>query len=174
MKKLFGLLLVAAAFTACSKDDDNSNNSTSVEGNWKLTAFETENAYDLNNDGTASKSVMDETDCYQNETLSFDGNGTGEATSTSYADIQLTLVVGTTDEYEYTIDCVSETEVTPFVYTKEGNDVSLVVGGFGNANATISGNTLTYVIQEGLFIEVDDNGTTTTVTEDITFVYTKQ
>lgn len=174
MKNLFVLLIVAAAFTSCSKDDDNSNNSTSVEGNWKLTAFETENAYDLNNDGTASKSVMDETNCHQNETLSFDVNGTGEAISTSYADIQLTLVVGTTDEYEYTIECISETEVTPFAYTKDGNDLDLVIGGFGTASATISGNTLTYVIQDGFFIEVDNNGTTTTVTEDITFVYTKQ
>jgi len=174
MKKLFVMILVAAAFTACSSDDDSSNNSTSLEGNWKLTAFETENPYDLNNDGTASKSVMDETNCYQNETIRFDADGTGEATSTSYADIQLTLVAGTTDEYEYTVDCVSETETTPFVYDKDENEVSLSITGAGNATATLSGNTLTYVIQDGFFVDVDENGTTVTVTEDITFVYTKQ
>lgn len=173
MRKLFGLLLVTIAFTGCSKDDDNNDNSTSVEGTWKLTAFETENAYDLNNDGTASKSVMDETSCYQNEFIKFNADGTGQATSNSYAEIQLVLVAGTNDEYEYSIDCVSEIDVTPFVYIKDGNQVDLSVGG-SNASATISGNTLTYVIQDGFFVEVDDNGTTTTVTEDITFVYTKQ
>ena len=174
MKRLMGFLFIATLLASCSSDDDNGNNGTSLEGNWKLTAFETENAYDLNNDGTASKSVMDETNCYQNETIRFDADGTGEATSTSYADIQLTLVAGTTDEYEYTVDCVSETEVTPFVYDKDGNEVSLIITGAGNATATLSGNTLTYVIQDGFFVEVDENGTTVTVTEDITFVYTKQ
>lgn len=174
MKRLMGFLFIATLLASCSSDDDNGNNGTSLEGNWKLTAFETENAYDLNNDGTASKSVMDETNCYQNETMNFDADGTGEVTFTSYADIQLTLVAGTTNEYEYTVECISETEVTPFVYEKDGNEVNLIISGAGNVTATLSGNTLTYVFQDGFFVDVDDNGTTITITEDITFVYTKQ
>lgn len=174
MKKFFGLLFIAIAFTACSSDDDNGNtNATSLEGTWKMTAFNTENAYDLNNDGTASTSVMDETNCYQNETLVFNADGTGAANNTSYAEIELTLITGTTDEYEYTVTCVSENDTTPFLYTKNGNDVTLNVSGSSQA-ATLSGNTLTYVFQDGFFVEVDNNGTTTTVTEDITFVFTKQ
>lgn len=139
-----------------------------------MTTFNTENAYDLNNDGTASKSVMDETNCYQNETLVFNADGaTGTAVNTSYAEIELTLVAGTTDEYEYTVTCVSEDDSTPFAYIQNGNDVTLIVAG-ENQTATLSGNTLTYVFQDGFFVEVDNNGTTTTVTEDITFVFTKQ
>lgn len=172
MKKLFGLLLIAIVFTACSKDDDN-NNASSIEGTWKMTAFETETAYDLNNDGTASKSVMDETNCYQNETLEFNADGTGTAYNTSRANIELTLVVGTTDEYEYTVTCVSENDTTPFLYTKNGNDIVLSLAG-STQSATLSGNTLTYVFQDGFFVDVDNNGTTTTITEDITFVFTKQ
>ncbi len=173
MKKFFGLLFIALAFTACSSDDD-SNNTTSLQGTWKMTAFNTENAYDLNNDGTASTSVMDETNCYQNETLVFNADGsTGSAIATSYADIELTLVAGTTDEYEYSVTCVSEDDTTPFLYTQNGNNVTLSFGG-DSQTLTLSGNTLTYVFEEGFFIEVDNNGTTTTVTEDITFVFTKQ
>ncbi|MEM0517765.1 MULTISPECIES: lipocalin family protein [Aequorivita] len=173
MKKLFGLLFLALAFTACSSDDDSSSNEASIEGTWKMTAFNTENAYDLNNDGTASTSVMDETNCYQNETIVFNADGTGTAFNTSYADIELTLVAGTTDEYEYTVTCVSEDDSTPFLYTQNGNTITLTMGGF-NQDVTLSGNTLTYVFEEGFYVEVDNNGTTTTVTEDITFVFTKQ
>jgi hypothetical protein len=174
MKKLFGLLFIAIAFTACSSDDDNSSDTTSLEGTWKMTAFNTENAYDLNNDGMASTSVMDETNCYQNETLVFNADGaTGTAVNSSYAEIELTLVAGTTDEYEYTVTCVSEDDSTPFAYIQNGNNVTLTVAG-SNQAATLSGNTLTYVIQEGFFVEVENNGTTATVTEDITFVFTKQ
>ncbi|MAP81845.1 MAG: hypothetical protein CL526_12245 [Aequorivita sp.] len=173
MKKLFGLLVLAITLTACSSDDDGGSNTTSIEGTWKMTAFNTETAHDLNNDGTASTSVMDETNCYQNEIIVFNANGTGAATSNSYADIELTLVTGTTDEYEYTVTCVSETETTPFTYTQNGNEITLSMAGFSQT-ATLSGNTLTYVFEEGFFVEVDDNGNTVTVTEDITFVFTKQ
>lgn len=174
MKNFFGLLLVAITITACSSDDDSGNDTTTLEGTWKMTTFNTENAYDLNNDGTASKSVMNETNCYQNETLVFNADGaTGTAVNTSYAEIELTLVAGTADEYEYTVTCVSEDDSTPFAYIQNGNDVTLIVAG-ENQTATLSGNTLTYVFQDGFFVEVDNNGTTTTVTEDITFVFTKQ
>ena len=173
MKKLFGLLFIAIALTACSKDDDNNNTSVSIEGNWKLTAFETENAYDLNNDGIPSKSVMDETNCYQNEIVNFKADGTGSAISSSYADIELTLVIGTTDEYEYVINCIPEIDVTSFTYTQNGTNVTMTVEG-ETVIATLSGNTFTYVIQDGFFIDVDDEGNTITLTEDLTFVYTKQ
>ncbi len=173
MKNLFGLLFLALAFTACSSDDDSSNATVSLEGTWKMTAFNTENAYDLNNDGTASTSVMEETNCYQNETMVFNADGSGTINNTSYADIELTLVAGTTDEYEYNVTCVSENDSTPFVYVQNGNEITLTLAGF-TETATLSGNTLTYVIEEGFFVEVDNNGTTVTVAEDITFVFTKQ
>ncbi len=171
MKKFFGLLFIAIAFTACSSDDD--NNTTSVEGTWKLTAFETENAYDLNNDGTASRSVMNETNCYQNETVVFKANGTGQANNTSYAEIEFTLVTGTTDQYEYWVTCVPETETIPFLYTQNGNNVTITMGATSQP-AVLSGNTLTYVINKGFLLEVEENGDTTTVLEDITFVFTRQ
>jgi len=73
------LLAIALVFAACSSDDDSNDTTANLEGTWKLTAFNTENAYDLNEDGTTSTSVMDETSCYQNETITFNADGTGTA-----------------------------------------------------------------------------------------------
>jgi len=116
---------------------------------------------------------MDETNCYQNEIVNFKADGTGSAISSSYADIELTLVIGTTDEYEYVINCIPEIDVTSFTYTQNGTNVTMTVEG-ETVIATLSGNTFTYVIQDGFFIDVDDEGNTITLTEDLTFVYTKQ
>lgn len=174
MKKFFGILFIAFAFTACSSDDDANNVTPSVAGTWKMTAFNMENAYDLNGDGNASINLMDETGCYQNELMVFNADSSGRITSNSYADINLDLVMGTTDEYEYSIECEFDTEVTPFTYIYTDNQVKIIVDDM-EVNATISGNTLTYVIPSGMFFEVEDPVSgTVTIVEDVTFIYTKQ
>ncbi|QNJ97758.1 lipocalin/fatty acid-binding family protein [Constantimarinum furrinae] len=176
MKRILLLLIVAVAVTACSKNDDDSGNngSVSVEGNWKLTSFTTENEYDLNGDETASNDVMAETECYQNETIVFNGNASGTANSTSYADITLELVAGTTNEYEYSVTCVEEDDATQFAWVQTGDTVTLTFAGFSYIGTKVD-DQITIVLEEGLAFEVEDgNGGTVLVTEDITFVYTKQ
>lgn len=166
-------ILFGALFTACSNDDDGGSNGTSVEGNWRLTAFTTENNYDINEDGTATNDFMMETNCYSNETITFNSNNTGTVTSRSFADITLELVSGSTTDYEYSVDCVQETDNTTIVWAQSENIVTLTGPGIVY-EGLISGSTLTFVIEEGVFIEVEDGSGTATTTEDITFVYTKQ
>lgn len=165
---------MAIALAACSSDDDSNNTTISVEGTWKMTAFNTENAYDLNGDGIPSRNVMDETDCFQNELMLFNVDGTGLITSNSVLEIGLEMVVGTTDEYEYTIECISEVTIDSFTYTITNNEVSIDVDG-DISTATLSNNTLTVVIPEGFFIEVEDpESGIISILENITIIYTKQ
>src|SRR5690606_8985173 len=89
----------------------------------KMTAFNTENAYDLNGDGTISSDVMGQTNCYQNETIVFNSNNTGAEMSTSRLDINLELVAGSANEYEYNVECVSENSTKAFTWTNNGNTV---------------------------------------------------
>lgn len=125
MRKIFGLVIVIIAFTACSKDDNDDNN-LSIEGIWKLTAFEVENAYDLNNDGIASKNILTEIDCYHQDII-FNADDTGQIIYYSYAQIELNLIPGTTDEYEYVTNCVLQTVRRVLVYEKNGNEISMAI-----------------------------------------------
>jgi hypothetical protein len=172
MKKVFSLVLFAVVFASCSSDDDN-NNTVAIEGTWKMTAFKSQNAYDLNGDGVISNDIMAQTNCYQNETLVFNTDGTGANFSTSFADITLEVVAGTADEYEYSVECVAENTTTAFVWTQNGESVT-----FTNSGVTFSGaqdgNKLTFAISNGFEIEVEQGGGVATTTENLTLEYTKQ
>lgn len=171
MKKLVTLILVAAFFVSCSSDDD--DNQIAIEGTWKMTAFKTQNAYDLNGDGIISNDIMGQTNCFQNETLIFNSNNTGANMSTSYLEITLELVAGSTTEYEYNVECISENSTTAFTWTQEGNTVVVTEAGIvltGEQN----GSEITFFIPNGYPIPVEQGGSTATITEDLTIVYQKQ
>lgn len=171
MKKLVTLILVAAIFVSCSSDDDDGG--VAIEGTWKMTAFTTQNAYDLNGDGIISNDVMGQTNCFQNETLVFNANGTGADMSTSRLDIELELVAGTTDEYEYTIECISENTTTAFTWTQNGDTV-IVTQADATLTGTQVGNEITFSLPNGYPIPVEQGDGTAIITEDLTIVYEKQ
>jgi hypothetical protein len=176
MKKfILGLFVLASMTltTACSSDDDGgSNGSTNVTGTWKLTSLLTETSLDINNDGDASNNLLIESDCYQNETISFGANGTGSINSNSYLEVEAELVVGTTDEFTYSINCFIDEEVFSMEYTTAGNTVTIIDEDMFAVIGTISGNTITFVIQDGYEIYGDDYSVV--LEEDLTFTYTKQ
>ena len=80
--KLITLSILCLGVFSCSSDDD-AGNTVAVEGTWKLTAINTETEFDLNMDGTATNSFIEETDCYRNETIVFNSNGTGANNSST-------------------------------------------------------------------------------------------
>lgn len=153
----------------CSSDG---GEPTEVVGTWLLTAWNGTEAIDLNNDGTDSTNFLDEMDCYNNETIVFNPDGSGIAMSTSYADIEIFIEAGTTDSYDFTVTCIEEVENTDMTWTQSGNTVS-ITDAFGTTDWTLNGNTLSITIPEG-FSVVNTDDATVEVTQDLTFVYTKQ
>lgn len=146
---------------------------TDLVGTWLLTAWNGEEAIDLNNDGTESINFLIEMDCYNNETIVFNVDNTGTVMSTSYALIDIFLEVGSTNSYDFSIDCIEEIENTDITWSQSGNIVSITDDTNETTEWTLSGNTLSITFPEG-FSVTDPNDTTVTVIQDLTFVYTKQ
>ena len=175
MKKLILSLLAASTlvFTSCSSDDDGGSSGVSMTGTWKLTAWNSSIGYDINNDGTASTNLLDEFDCYNNETVVVSSNNTAVVNSTSYADITAEITAGTTDEFTYTVDCVQENDSFPVTWSVSGNTITFDEGTATEVNGTISGNTISVVVPEG-FVVYSSDFSEILVSQDLTFVYTKQ
>ncbi|OUR99003.1 hypothetical protein A9Q86_13105 [Flavobacteriales bacterium 33_180_T64] len=146
---------------------------TDIEGTWLLTAWLGETAIDLNNDGTESFNFLDEMDCYANETLVFNADGTSVGMSTSYADIDVSIEVGTTNSYDYNVSCIDEIENTNGTWSQSGNTITITDDVTAESSDwTLNGNELSIVVPSGFFAISED--ATITVTEDLTFIYTKQ
>ncbi|WP_460219591.1 DUF5004 domain-containing protein [Psychroserpens sp. MEBiC05023] len=177
MKKFFLNLFILSGLvlsTACSSDDDGggSDGDATVTGTWKLTSLLTETSIDINNDGNASNDLLVESDCYQNETITFNADGSGSINTNSYLEVEAELVEGSTDEYTYSINCYIEDDVYAMDYTVNGNSVTIIDEDMFGVIGTVSGNTMTVVIAEGYEILGDDFEVI--LEEDLTFIYTKQ
>ena len=179
MKKLFVLAAMAFLTVSCSDDDNNSTGSTSIEGTWKLTTFDHNEEVDLNEDGTASADMISESGCYGNSNITFSADQVATI-NIEELEINLDLVVGTEDSYEYSLECV---ESTPEVatYSVSGNSVSVVstyiedgVTETETIVLTRSGNTLTVSIPAFTDVPVEENGEISYSFVGATLVFTKQ
>lgn len=148
------------------------NEPTGIEGTWKLTAWNGTEPIDLNNDGTESINFLDEMDCYNNETLVFDSNNTGIGMSTSFAEFEIEIEIGTTNSFDYTVTCIDEIENTNLTWSQSANTVT-TTDAFGSNDWTLIGNTLSILIPDGFTVVNEDDITISTI-QDLTFVYTKQ
>ena len=152
-------------------DCTNGQTTEGIVGTWKLTAWIGEEPIDLNNDGVESENFLDEIDCYENETIVFNADNTAVGMSTSFATFMFEIEVGTTNEYDYTIECDFEDENTNMTWTQNGNTIT-VDDGTTISEATLNGNQLSVLVPEG-FVAFSADFTATT-TQDLTFIYTKQ
>ena len=162
-------------FSSCIVNDTFADDPLiSLEGTWRLTSFGIGNGYDLDGDGVASSNLLDETECYNNETLEFRDDNSGESVSTSYADIEVTFVAGSTTEVAYAVSCINEMLREEFTWSRNGNNITINVGGSSFNASTNINNKLSFVIPQGFSIEVPENGVLVTFTSNVTMVYTKQ
>ncbi|WP_420571749.1 hypothetical protein [Kordia sp.] len=173
MKKLLLFSVLSVFLCSCSSDDDAAPIDPLV-GTWKMTRYQVENAYDFNLDGTANTDLLAEVDCYQNETIQINADGSALAVSTSYLSIIAELVAGTTNQFTYTLDCENEIESFPLTWTSNGTTIAFEEEDEFAMNATIeSNNQFTFIIPEGFEI-LSNDGTNVVTEEDIRIVYTKQ
>jgi len=162
-----------SVFTRSGSNTGGGGTNAGVPGTWLLTAWNAAgDPIDLNNDGTPSTNLLDEMNCYTNETLVFNPDNSGTINSTSFADFGFDIVVGTTNQFNYTIDCIQENDTTNMTWSQTGNTVTISDSG-QSSDWTLNGNQLSIFVPQG-FVAFSSTDVTVTTTRDLTFVYTKQ
>ena len=170
-KLIFNLCITLAlvCFTSCSTDDAKDSNNSSITGVWLLTAWNIDEGFDINNDGTVSTNLLNEIDCSRNESLFFDKNGVVSLNTTFNPEIDIALLNDTTNEYSFNIVCDNEGVISlATTYTRNESVVFI-----GEREARIEGYQIFLVFKDRLKIYNMDF-TQVLETKDVTLVYDKQ
>ena len=141
---------------------------TGLTGTYLMTAFNISVPQDLNGDGISSVNQMNETTCFNNNTLVINANNTFTATANGL-DID---IVGTVE----TITCFSDPSFSG-TWSQSGNNITFTYMDAGQSYSdtyVLNGNTLTLTIQDGDVVGTTSTGDPVYVTADIAVVYTKQ
>jgi len=137
-------------------------------GDWILVGWVTDSLRDLDNDGIVTNNYLDEIDCYDNETLTFNTDGTGTMFLRSSANITYTPNV---DGEDFFVDCFDILEDIPFTWYQDGNSV-FITNSEGVTNQYFrNGDSLFIAIDDAFYAESTEDDSF--ITERITFVYTK-
>ena len=163
------IAFVLVCFTSCSTDDMQDSNNSSITGVWKLTAWNIDGGFDINNDGTVSTNLLNEIDCSRNETLFFDNDGVVSLNTTFNPDINIALLNIETSEYSFNVACDTE-GVISLATSYTVNDSMIMIG---ESEAQIDGNQIFLVFQDRIKIYNEDF-TQVLETKDLTLVYNKQ
>lgn len=181
LKKLFSIFVAILSLILVSCDNEpvdnallnSTNNPTtgggstgsSIEGTYKLTAFNTSIPTDLNNDGTSSTNQLNETACYNNSFLTLNANHTFSADSKG-VDIDL----GTN-----ALECFTDPVIIG-TWALSGSTLTITYTDGGTSYSdtfNVSGNTLTFSENGGEIVGTA-GGTPVYLTSNIQIIYTKQ
>jgi len=164
MKRILITIISAILFVSCS----NETIDMSAVGTWKLTGYNVANGFDLNNDGIKSLNLLNEFECENHETLTFELNGVVSSDKTFNPEVDVILLNEATNEYTFNVVCDLE-GVIGFAsnYSQNGEIVT-----YNNKNAVIKGNELSVVFENAIKIYNSDL-TQIVDTENLTLVYTK-
>lgn len=144
------------------------NPGNDITGTYLMTAFNTTVPTDLNGDGTSSTNQMEETTCFNNNTIIIYANNTFTATAKG-VDIVF-------DGANEVIECFTDPDFSG-TWSQNGNNITFtyVDGGESYSDTyVLNGNTISLTYNDGEVVGTTDNGEPVYLTSDLTFIYTKQ
>lgn len=171
IKRIFSLIAISFILNSCSNEPIDPaidiSSSSSVTGTYYMTAFNSSIPTDLNGDGTASTNQMNETNCFNGSFITLNSNYTFIADSKGL-DINV-------DGATSTIECFDEGEITG-TWTLSGNQLSITYldGGTEYTDiATLSGNTITSIVENGEVVGTTSGGEPVYLTSNLQIIFTK-
>jgi len=141
-------------------------------GNWRLVSWLNDQSLDIDNDGVVTNDYLEEIDCYTNETITFNIDGTGTFFLRSEAEI--TYTPQTSGGEDFFVNCMSISENRTFTWVQESNNTVIITFNDDNSvrNHFRNADSLFIVYSEG-FTATSTVDATSTIVEPVTYIYVK-
>lgn len=145
-----------------------------VTGNWKLIAMNSNIGRDLDNDGDITSDYFEEINCYTDESIDFNADGTGTFFYRSYAVIQVSSVDGNPDNIEYTINCIEQSIDTQFTWVQIGlNSIVVTLNMDGTVLNFFRNADHIFLPKRDDFVATSVSSNVDTIVQDLIYEYTR-
>lgn len=145
-----------------------------IAGNWKLIAMNSSIARDLDHDGEVTNNYFEEINCYIDESIDFNADGTGTFFYRSYAVIEVSSVDGTPGNIEYTINCIEQNIDTQFTWEQIGiNSLVVTLNIDGTVLNFFRNGDHIFLPKRGDFVATSTSSNVDSIVQDLIYEYTR-
>lgn len=145
-----------------------------ITGNWKLIAMNSNIGRDLNNDGVVTSDYFQEINCYTDESIDFNVDGTGTFYFRSYAVIEISASADNFDNVDYAIDCIEESVDVQFTWVQIGlNSIVVTLTADGTVLNFFRNADHIFIARRDDFVATSVSSNVDSVVQDLIYEYTQ-
>ena len=145
-----------------------------ITGSWKLIAMNSNIGRDLNNDGIVTSDYFEEINCYTEESIDFNADGTGIFYYRSYAVVEISASEDNFDNVDYSIDCIEESVDVTFTWLQIGlNSIVVTLTSDGTVLNFFRNADHIFIARRDDFVATSVSPNVDSVVQDLIYEYTQ-
>ncbi|MCA0153833.1 hypothetical protein [Winogradskyella vincentii] len=142
-----------------------------VVGDWKLIVWQSDIPRDIDNDGIETSDYLTEIDCFNNETASFNSDGTGTLYYRESMEVEVSSPTNDPTDLEYSIECFEDIRTFGFTWTQEGDSITVTLDSDGTVLDFFRNGDVIFIAMRDFFVATSTSSNVDDIVQDIIWAY---
>lgn len=142
-----------------------------VVGDWKLIVWQSDIPRDIDNDGIETSDYLTEIDCFDNETASFNPDGTGTLYYRESMEVEVSSPTNDPSDLVYTIECFEDVRTFDFTWIQEGDSITVTLDSDGTVLDFFRNGDVIFIAMREFFVATSTSSNVEDIVQDIIWAY---
>ncbi|WP_411895666.1 hypothetical protein [Winogradskyella sp. A2] len=140
-------------------------------GDWRLIVWQSDIPRDIDNDGVQTSDYLTEIDCFENETASFNDDGTGTLFYRESMVVEVSSPTNDPSDLEYTVECFEDIRNFDFTWTQEGDSITVTLDSDGTVLDFFRNGDVIFIAMRDFFVATSTSSNVEDIVQDIIWAY---
>jgi hypothetical protein len=140
-------------------------------GDWRLIGWQSDIPRDIDNDGVETSDYLTEIDCFENETASFNADGTGTLFYRESMEVEVSSPSNDPSDLEYTVECFEDIRNFDFTWTQEGDSITVILDSDGTVMDFFRNGDIIFIAMRDFFVATSSSSNVQDIVQDIIWGY---
>ena len=140
-------------------------------GDWRLIGWQSDIPRDINNDGVQTNDYLTEIDCFENETASFNADGTGTLYYRQTMEVEVSSPTNDPSNLEYLVQCFEDVRNFDFTWTQEGDAITVTLDSDGTVLDFFRNGDIIFIAMRDFFVATSTSPNVEDILQDIIWGY---